>query len=625
MAPYKGNKSSNENGVTISELIEKLGRFDGDLAQFLENSLAAQCILASAQAGAVVRFSGESEFQVLSIYPAVEKMQALPQWLGRSIEIIRENISAKASMIEPIQGDGDSSDRSSRRSIILVPGDVAGIGQVMTVFLIEGRNAGMLESTRQKLELSSRLCSLSGQNRTAQKLQSGLSRIHMATETLSAINAQKRFKGMAMALCNEVAATWKCERVAVGFLKGRYVQLKAMSHTENFSRKMQVVQDIESAMEECLDQDIEVFFPAGDESTFVNRAAQELSKRHGPMNVLSLPLRREGTEFAVLTLERPVDRPFGIEEIEAIRLACELCTPRLIGSYENDRWFGAKIAAKVRSLFSVLLGTEHTWAKLTAVIIFAGVLFLIFAKGQFKAEAPFILEAVYQQVIPAPFDGYIKSVEVEVDDEVEGNKTILASLDTAELRLQLAAVKAEKAGYLKQASAAMSDGETARAQIAEANADKAAAQIDLLGFQISQADLVSPLSGKVVQGDLKRQIGAPVKMGDILFEVAPVESLRAELMVPEDEIFDVKVGQEGYLATFSYPAKRIRFEVERIEPAAEVVNQRNVFKVRVRLLETHSWMRPGMEGVAKVHVGKRRYVWIWTRKIINWIRMKFWF
>ncbi len=96
-------------------------------------------------------------------------------------------------------------------------------------------------------------------------------------------------------------------------------------------------------------------------------------------------------------------------------------------------------------------------------------------------------------------------------------------------------------------------------------------------------------------------------------------------MVPEDEIFDVKVGQEGYLATFSYPAERMKFEVERIEPMAEVVNQRNVFKVRVRLLETHPWMRPGMEGVAKVHVAKRRYIWIWTRKITNWIRMKFWF
>ena len=171
----------------------------------------------------------------------------------------------------------------------------------------------------------------------------------------------------------------------------------------------------------------------------------------------------------------------------------------------------------------------------------------------------------------------------------------------------------------------MRDGQTAKAQIAEASGEKIDAEIDLLTFKISQADLISPLSGKVVQGDLKRQIGAPVKTGDILFEVTPVEAIRAELMVREDEIFDVEVGQEGYLATFSYPAKRIRFEVERIEPMAEVVNQRNVFRVRVRLDETPSWMRPGMEGVSKVHVGKRRYIWIWTRKIVNWIRMKLWF
>ena len=95
-------------------------------------------------------------------------------------------------------------------------------------------------------------------------------------------------------------------------------------------------------------------------------------------------------------------------------------------------------------------------------------------------------------------------------------------------------------------------------------------------------------------------------------------------MVPEDEIYDIEVGQEGYLATASYPAQRIKFRVERINPIAEVVNQRNVYKVRVQLLQTYPWMRPGMEGVAKVSVGKRRYVWIWTRKIVNWVRMKLW-
>jgi multidrug resistance efflux pump len=255
------------------------------------------------------------------------------------------------------------------------------------------------------------------------------------------------------------------------------------------------------------------------------------------------------------------------------------------------------------------------------------IVFLIFAKGQFRAEAPFALEATYQQVVCASFDGYIKSVNVEVGDPVT-EKTILAELDTAELRLKLAGVKAEQAGYLKQVSAAMRDTETAQAQIAQANSDKAQAQIDLFNYLIEQGKVISPISGVVVKGDLKRQIGAPVKTGDVLFEVTPLESLRAELLVPEDQIFDISVGQEGYLATVSYPSQRIKFIVERVNPMAEVVNNRNIFKVRVRLLETHpethSWMRPGMEGVAKISIGKRRYVWIWTRRIVNWLRMKLW-
>jgi biotin carboxyl carrier protein len=443
-------------------------------------------------------------------------------------------------------------------------------------------------------------------------------------ETLSAINRQKRFVSTAMALCNEAASQWQCERVSIGFLKGRYVRLKAMSHTEHFSRKMQIIQDIESAMEECLDQDCEVLYPASQQATYISRAAGELSKNHGPLAVLSVPLRWDGEVRAVLTLEREPSKPFILEEIEVIRLACELCTARLWELYEHDHWIGGKVVRKARNGLTFLTGARYTGTKLLAVLIFAFILFLLFAKGQFRAEAPFALEATYQQVVCASFDGYIKNVNVEVGDSVKENETILAELDTAELRLQLAGAKAEQAGYLKQFSAAMRDGETAEAQIAQANSDKTQAQIDLLNYLIEHGKIISPISGIVVKGELKRQIGAPVKTGDVLFEVTPLDSLRAELLVPEDQIFNIALEQEGYLATVSYPAQRIKFVVERINPMAEVVNNRNVFKVRVRLEETREWMRPGMEGVAKISVGKRRYVWIWTRRIVNWLRMKMW-
>jgi multidrug resistance efflux pump len=211
-----------------------------------------------------------------------------------------------------------------------------------------------------------------------------------------------------------------------------------------------------------------------------------------------------------------------------------------------------------------------------------------------------------------------------VGDAVEAGVTVLARLDTAELRLQLAEAKAEKAGFLKQSATAMRDGKTAVSQIADAEADKVQARIDLLQYKIDKANVVSGTSGTVVKGDLKRQIGAPVNTGDVLFEINPLDSLRATVFVPEDEASEIRAGQSGELATVSYPGRKIRFTVEHVNPIAEIVNQRNVFKVRVQLEKAHPWLRPGMEGIAKISVGERNYVWMWTRKVVNWVKMKFW-
>jgi len=167
---------------------------------------------------------------------------------------------------------------------------------------------------------------------------------------------------------------------------------------------------------------------------------------------------------------------------------------------------------------------------------------------------------------------------------------------------------------------------------------KAQAEIDLIRHKRDRAVLRSPLKGKgiVLTGDLKRQIGAPVKKGDVLFEVAPVAAIRAVLSVPEDMIADVREADakakthgeraRGELATASQPDRHVRFELEHITPVAEVVEQKNVFKVRVKLLEsTAAELSQGMEGAARITIDRRRYAWIWSRRLVNWVRMKLWF
>ena len=154
-------------------------------------------------------------------------------------------------------------------------------------------------------------------------------------------------------------------------------------------------------------------------------------------------------------------------------------------------------------------------------------------------------------------------------------------------------------------------------------------------YKINKARIVSPIGGIVLSGDLKKQKGISVEMGSAMFEVGPPESLNADLSVPEDQIADVvaalaearAAGKElrGELATASFPGERIEFVVERINPAAELVDQRNVYRVRVRLEQRPSWMLPGLEGIAKITIGRRSYAYLFSRRLVNWIRMKLWF
>ena len=590
---------------------------DQGLGRFFMELLALQCRCCRARSGAVLQLEGDSRVRSVAVYPAGPLEPEQQPWLERSAAAASQVFSGGVAAVAPVDGE-------LRTHAAMVPLRIPGQDRLLVTLLVKTADKTALEGVRQLLDLTALLIAMAGEHLSRQGQQTALQKLHKALDILAGMNRQDRFQGVAMALCNEMASQWQCERVSLGWLKGRYVQVKAMSHAEHFSRKMRLVQDLEAVMEECLDQDCEIVYPSSAEATCITRAAGELADHHGPRTLMSLPLRHDGRPVAIVTLERAAGQAFTSDEAEALRLACDLCGPRLVNLHHYDRWIGARMAANARRALAVVLGAQYTWTKLAILGGFVLVLFLTFGKGWYKVKASFAFEAVSQYKIAAPFDGFIKSVEVEVGDRIEQGKTALAELDTAELRLQLASAKAEQAGYLKQADAAMRDGKTAESQIAQASADKAQAQMDLLSYRISRARVLSPVTGTLVSGDLKRQIGAPVETGKVLFEVAPLDSLRAQLYVSEDEVSDVAVGQRGYLATATYPGDRIGFVVERVNPAAEVVNNRNIFKVRAKLSESRPWMRPGMEGVAKVTIAKRPYAWIWTRKVTNWIRMKLW-
>jgi len=652
----------------LAQLFERLSQYDGPVEGFLSHLVHTQCQAADAHGGAILRISPEGRPQVLAVYPPAGPDSAPPVWLARAAETAPQVAASGATDVRPLHAPGDLYGQPARSFLALVPLTGGQGARGLAAYVLERNDDETTFAARiERLELTIVLMGLHEMRLSLQRRGNDLRRLRVSMDTLAATNEHEKFAASAMSLCNEMASTWKCERVSIGILKGRYVQVKAVSGTEKISRKMKLVQDMEAAMEEALDQDIEVILPASSEAAYVCRGAGELSRRHGPSAIVSLPLRREGKPVGVVTLERLAENPFTVEQIEALRLTCELATPRLLDLHKTDRWFGAKFARGVRGGFALLVGAKHTWMKMIALLICGFIAFTVFVKGDYTASGSMTLQVRTQHVIPAPFEGILRSVNVEINETIVGagqeGETILAQMDTAELRERLAAAKAERARAQNQAEQARNENKQVQVQIAESDVAKADANIRLLRQRIELASIKSPISGAVVSGDLRRHLGRRYELGKELFQVAKIENMRAEMLVGEDQIAEVmaKYGESskerhrlqqaldalapgdqarrgeltariaeldkkphGRLAALGHAGRHFDFVIERITPVARPDEGKNVFPVRVKLLETSPWMRPGMTGVAEINIDQRPYIYIWTRRLVNWVRMKLW-
>lgn len=448
-------------------------------------------------------------------------------------------------------------------------------------------------------------------------------RFAVALDLLTLLNAETRFAAAAMLLCNETASRFRADRVSLGWLDRQYIRVRAISHTERFEQKMTAVAAIERAMDEALDQDEEVVWPAPAESRTVSRDHEEYSRTSGIAHLLSLPIRLSEKATGVLMLERSAEA-FSLAEIQTLRLVCDQTARRLHDLERHDRWFGARLAGLVREQAARLVGVEHTGAKLFALAAAITLAVLVFGRADYRVEAPFILKSDILAQVPAPFDGYIDEVHFRVGDNVRA-KQPLVTLDTRELLLQESAAIAEQRRFLGEAQKAESENNVADMRIAQAGAEEAKARLDLARHHLTQARVVAPFEGFVIEGDLRERIAAPVKQGEVLVKVANLTAIYAEIAMPERDIHEIRVGQVGEIAFASQPQTTFPIKIERVEPVAEVKEKGNVFTVRGDIASANeSWWRPGMSGVCKVSVGQRNLLWIITHRSIDFLRLYFW-
>jgi multidrug resistance efflux pump len=266
-------------------------------------------------------------------------------------------------------------------------------------------------------------------------------------------------------------------------------------------------------------------------------------------------------------------------------------------------------------------GTVRSRLIVVGVLLLAG--FMTFMSGTYRVTATANLEGKIQRVIVAPFDGYIAAAHARAGETVAAGD-VIAQLDTQELLLQQQRYAAEKNEYTRQYRKALSTRDKSQAHIFKSQVSQTDAQLRLVQNKIQRSALVSSLDGVIISGDLTRSLGAPVKTGEVLFEVAPLDEYRLIISVDEKQVADVKEGLTGELTLKALPANTLPFVVHKVSPVFEEDVNGIAYRVEARLVEHHTALRPGMEGVAKIDIGQRSFTWIYLHELFDVIRLWAW-
>lgn len=554
-------------------------------------------------------------FLPVAVWPeGAEKLDDLGRAAQKAIQ------AGQVVLLPEEDGQGDGLLRIAQP--LLTGGESWGV----VVLEVEPRSEVRLRSVMRGLQASSGWLRRLDPHGKATTSDEGDETARWVLESITAITGKESFMAAALGLAIRLEKELQCERVSVGVMEKKGVRVVAVSTSPQLVQKTDLVRSLESSMDEACDQETTVQHPVPEDAPFVTSIAHKAHARaYKDGSILSAPYDRSGEVVGAITLERPEGHPFTEEEVLAVEAVAALAGPQLDLVRRDELWIGAKVAESARAATKGLLGPRKRTLRVILCTLLAGLMFVGFWKTDYRVTSDVYLEPQQQLLLASPFQGYVLEAPARAGDLV-AKGDLLYRLDETALALDKERLKGEEAQIEKRQLQAMAVGSSAEVRIIAGQLEQVRAQIELATEQLSRARVYAPMNGVIVSGDLTQSIGAPLERGEVVYTIAPIGDFRVVLQVSDADIDEFAVGQEGVIVLTAMPDKAFDARIEKMTPVSVSAEGMTYFRVEAAFLDgvPRELLRPGMEGVGKVSVGRRSILWTWTHRTVDWFRLFWW-
>ena len=435
---------------------------------------------------------------------------------------------------------------------------------------------------------------------------------------------QDKFDQAAATIATELALGLGFDRVSIGLMQGRAANIVAVSHSSDIKPGEALLQALQSVIEEAVDQSSHIVFPPlADSRPQITLSHGELSTRQNMAQVRTMLMLHRNEMLGAIVFEKRDFIPITQDTVELIEQVADAIGPVLTLKRQQEQSWFKRIQL---DFYASVSRSYHSNDRIFKCLVGTLLLLLLALPAipmDYRLSVTARLEGQFQRMVVAPVDGYLKTVHVRPGDSVKAGEPI-ADLSDDDLLLEKRRWESEVNRHEGSYGEALAKQDRSQLLAASARVGEARSQLRLIESQLVRVHLVAPLDGIVTKGDLKQQLGAPVKRGDTLMVIAPGNDFRVIADVEDRNIEEVRVGAKGELMLSALPKETLKFEVVRVVPVATQRDGKNLFEVEGRLVDANASLRPGMEGVAKLEATQHSLYWMMGHRVRDWFRVTFW-